>query len=137
MKEVFKFPVRVYYEDTDAGGIVYHANYLKFCERARTEYLRHLGVEQDDYLEQNIAFVVKSMEIDFKVAAKFNDQIDVITEIRQIKRASVEFLQTIINKQEQPVFVANVQVACIDLTKMKPKAIPSDILGVLQSASRN
>lgn len=133
----FLFPVRVYYEDTDAGGIVYHANYLKFCERARTEYLRHLGVEQDDYLKQNIAFVVKSMKIDFKVAAKFNDELVVKTEIQQIKRASVEFLQTIINKDEQSVFVAEVQVACINLTKMKPSAMPSGVLGVLQSASRN
>lgn len=132
---MFKLPVRIYYEDTDAGGIVYHANYLKFCERGRTEYLRQLGIEQDDYLKQNIAFVVKSMDIDFKVAAKFNDMIDVVTEITQIKRASVEFIQTILNNKEQPVFTAKVQVACIDLTKMRPKAIPSDILGVLQRAS--
>lgn len=132
---MFRLPVRIYYEDTDAGGIVYHANYLKFCERGRTEYLRQLGIEQDDYLKQNIAFVVKSMDIDFKVAAQFNDMITVQTEIKQIKRASVEFIQTITNNKEQPVFTANVQVACIDLTKMKPKAIPSDILGVLQRAS--
>jgi len=132
---VFSFPVRVYYEDTDAGGIVYHANYLKFCERARTEYLRHLGIEQDEYLKQNTAFVVKSMDIDFKVAAKFNDEITVVTEIQQVKRASVEFLQTIINKKEQPVFVAKVQVACINLQKMKPSAIPAEILEVFTSAS--
>ncbi|MBU2881649.1 tol-pal system-associated acyl-CoA thioesterase [Psychrosphaera sp. B3R10] len=132
---MFKLPIRIYYEDTDAGGIVYHANYLKFCERGRTEYLRHLGIEQDEYLKQNIAFVVKSMQIDFKVAAKFNDEVVVLTEIKQIKRASVEFIQTIINNKEQSVFTADVQVACIDLTKMKPKAIPSDILEVLESAS--
>lgn len=132
---MFKLPIRIYYEDTDAGGIVYHANYLKFCERGRTEYLRHLGIEQVEYLKQNIAFVVKSMEIDFKVAAKFNDEIVVVTQIKQIKRASVEFIQTIINNKEQSVFTAEVQVACIDLTKMKPKAIPSDILEVLKSAS--
>ena len=132
---MFSFPVRVYYEDTDAGGIVYHANYLKFCERARTEYLRHLGIEQDEYLKQNTGFVVKSMEIDFKVAAKFNDEITVVTEIQRIKRASVEFLQTIINKKEQPVFVAKVQVACIDLQQMKPSAMPAEILEVFTSAS--
>jgi len=132
---LFSFPVRVYYEDTDAGGIVYHANYLKFCERARTEYLRHLGIEQDEYLKQNTGFVVKSMEIDFKVAAKFNDEITVVTEIQRIKRASVEFLQTIINKKEQPVFVAKVQVACIDLQQMKPSAMPAEILEVFTSAS--
>lgn len=132
---MFELPIRIYYEDTDAGGIVYHANYLKFCERARTEYLRNLGIEQDAYLKQNTAFVVKSMEIDFKLAAKFNDEVIVKSEIRQIKRASVEFNQIITNQTGQPVFTANVQVACIDLTAMKPKAIPSDILGVLQRAS--
>lgn len=132
---MFKFPIRIYYEDTDAGGIVYHANYLKFCERGRTEFLRNLGIEQDTYLKQNIAFVVKSMAVDFKVAARFNDELVVTTEITTIKRASVEFIQTIINNNEQPVFTARVQVACIDLTKMRPSGIPSDILEVLKRAS--
>ncbi|WP_299270174.1 tol-pal system-associated acyl-CoA thioesterase [uncultured Psychrosphaera sp.] len=131
----FKFSIRVYYEDTDAGGIVYHANYLNFCERARTEYLRHLGIEQDGYLKQNIAFVVKSMEIDFCSAARFNDMITVETSIVGIKRVSVEFLQKIINKNEQLVFTAKVQVACINSSEMRPVAIPKDILEVLQSAS--
>jgi len=132
---VHSLSIRVYYEDTDAGGIVYHANYLKFCERGRTEFLRQLGIEQDGYLKQNIAFVVKSMQIDFKVAAKFNDQVTVNSELQQIKRASVEFKQTIINESGQPVFLADVQVACIDPVKMRPIAIPSEILEVLKSAS--
>lgn len=131
----FKFPIRVYYEDTDAGGIVYHANYLNFCERARTEYLRDLGIEQDGYLKQNIAFVVKSMEIDFCYAARFNDMITVETSIVRVKRVSVEFLQKIFNENEQLVFTAKVQVACINSSEMKPVAIPKDILEVLQSAS--
>jgi len=131
----FKFPIRVYYEDTDAGGIVYHANYLNFCERARTEYLRHLGIEQDAYLKQNIAFVVKKMEIDFRYAARFNDMLNVETIIVRIKRASVEFLQQVFNENEQLVFVAKVQVACINSSEMKPMPIPTDILEVLQSAS--
>jgi acyl-CoA thioester hydrolase len=131
----FKLPIRVYYEDTDAGGIVYHANYLNFCERARTEYLRHLGIEQDSYLKQNIAFVVKKMEIDFRYAARFNDMLSVETIIVRIKRASVEFLQEVFNENEQLVFVAKVQVACINSSEMKPMAIPKDILEVLQSAS--
>jgi acyl-CoA thioester hydrolase len=125
----------VYYEDTDAGGIVYHANYLNFCERARTEYLRDLGIEQDGYLKQNIAFVVKSMEIDFCYAARFNDMITVETSIVRVKRVSVEFLQKIFNENEQLVFTAKVQVACINSSEMKPVAIPKDILEVLQSAS--
>jgi len=131
----FSFPIRVYYEDTDAGGIVYHSNYLNFCERARTEYLRHLGIEQDSYLKHNIAFVVKSMEIDFKAAAKFNDELEVKTEVIYSKRASVGFSQTIMNKLQQIVFTAKVKVACVDTSQMKPMAIPENILGVLQSAS--
>lgn len=131
----FEFPIRVYYEDTDAGGIVYHSNYLNFCERARTEYLRHLGIEQDTYLEHNIAFVVKTMEIDFKAAAKFNEELIVLTEVSKIKRASVEFSQTIINKVQQVVFSAKVKVASVNTQEMKPIAIPENILGVLQSAS--
>lgn len=131
----YQFPVRVYYEDTDAGGIVYHSNYLNFCERARTEYLRHLGIEQDTYLEHNIAFVVKSMEIDFKTAAKFNDELVVNTKVINSKRASVEFSQIIMNKLQQVVFTAKVKVACVDTIQMKPMAIPEKILGVLKSAS--
>ena len=130
----FTFPIRVYYEDTDAGGIVYHSNYLNFCERARTEYLRDLGIEQDTYLEHNIAFVVKSMEIDFKTAAKFNDMLQVDSEITLIKKASVEFNQIITNNKGQLVFVAKVKVACINTEQMKPKAIPHNILEVLNSA---
>lgn len=128
----FNFPVRVYYEDTDAGGIVYHANYLKFCERARTEFLRDLGIEQDTYLEHNIAFVVKSMDIDFKTAAKFNDELNVFSELTRIKKASVEFNQIITNKNEQLVFSAKVQVACVNTQVMRPTAIPELILGVLK-----
>ncbi len=131
----FQFPIRVYYEDTDAGGIVYHANYLKFCERARTEYLSHLGIEQDRYLKQNIAFVVKAMVIDFRYAARFNETLTVNTEIVKLKRASVEFKQQVTNENEQLTFEAKVQVACINSEEMKPVAIPDAILEVLQSAS--
>lgn len=134
---VFRLPVRVYYEDTDAGGIVYHANYLKYCERARTEFLSHLGIEQDGYLKQNIAFVVKSMAIDFKFAAKFNERLQVETTLTKIKRASVEFVQQIVNQNQQLVFTATVQVACIDTASMKPNAIPTTIIEVLKSARGN
>ena len=128
----FNFPIRIYYEDTDAGGIVYHANYLKFCERARTEFLRELGIEQDAYLKHNIAFVVKSMDIDFKSAAKFNDELIISTTVSRLKKVSVEFEQIIKNKNEQLVFSAKVQVACVNTTVMKPMAIPELILGVLK-----
>ena len=127
--------VRVYYEDTDAGGIVYHANYLKFCERARTELLLSLGIEQDGYLKQNIGFVVSKMAIDFKLPATLHQSLMVQTKILKIKRASIEFSQFILNEQQNIVFHANVIVACINPVKGKPVAIPPEILEVLKSAS--
>jgi acyl-CoA thioester hydrolase len=126
--------VRVYYEDTDAGGIVYHANYLKFCERARTELLRSLGIEQDSYLKHNIAFVVTAMDIKFNSAAKFNDELVVFSEVLETKRASVTFLQ-VIKQEERVVFTAQVKVACVDSSVMRPSPMPKEILEVLRSAS--
>lgn len=132
---MFTFPVKVYYEDTDAGGIVYHANYLKFCERARTELLLALGIEQDRYLKQNIGFVVTKMAIEFKATAKLHESLSVYTEIKRLKKVSIEFEQTIKNQQQVTVFSANVTVACMNSESGKPKAIPSEILGELQGAS--
>lgn len=133
---VSQLNIRVYYEDTDAGGIVYHANYLKFCERARTELLRELGIEQDRYLEHNIAFVVTAMDIQFKFGARFNDELVVETTVINVKRASVTFQQRIkIKNTEQVAFTADVKVACVDSSAMRPSAIPNEILGVLKSAS--
>lgn len=125
----FNFEVRVYYEDTDAGGIVYYANYLKFMERARTEWLREMGFEQDGLLEQSIGFVVKRVEMENHAAARFNDLLCIRSQIVELKRASVVFYQQIINENEQRLVSAKIQVACVDLNKMRPIAIPDDILG--------
>lgn len=125
----YLFSVRVYYEDTDAGGIVYYANYLKFLERARTEWLRQFGIEQDVLLEQSIGFVVKRVEMDNISAARFNDLLSIHTQIVELKRASMVFKQQIINADGARVVEATIRVACINLTKMKPIAIPDFILG--------
>lgn len=132
---MFQFPVKIYYEDTDAGGIVYHANYLKFCERARTELLLSLGIEQDRYLKQNIGFVVTRMDIVFKTTAKLHEELNVWTQIKKIKKVSIEFEQIIKNTQQDTVFSAKVVVACINPNSGKPSAIPAEILGELQRAS--
>lgn len=132
---MFCFPVKIYYEDTDAGGIVYHANYLKFCERARTELLLSLGIEQDGYLKQNIGFVVTKMAIEFRATATLHQSLVVETEIMRLKRASIEFQQTIKNKENVTIFCADVIVACINPLTGKPIAIPSEILGELKRAS--
>ncbi len=125
--------VRVYYEDTDAGGIVYYANYLKFLERARTEWLRDLGIEQSSLLEQSIGFVVKRVEMDNIAAAKFNDLLCICSELVELKRASMVFKQTIKNSNDIILVSAQIRVACVDLSKMKPIAIPNFIVGEFSS----
>ena len=121
--------VRVYYEDTDAGGIVFYANYLKFFERARTEWLRDLGVEQDILLEHSMGFVVKSVEMDNHRPARFNELLRIESEIVELKRASLVFKQIIINPDEQRLVSALIRVACVNLSNMKPQVIPENILG--------
>lgn len=129
----FSWPVRVYYEDTDAGGIVFYANYLKFLERARTEWLRSLGIEQDNLLEQSVAFVVKHVEMENLRAARFNELLSISSQIVELKRASVVFQQKIYNQNNDLLVSARIKVACVDIEKMKPQAIPALILGELSS----
>jgi len=130
----FEFPVRVYYEDTDAGGVVYHANYLNFYERARTEFLRAIGFEQDELLADDIAFVVKRCEIDYIKAARFNDQLTITVAIGQLKKASIVFEQKIVGGDGNLISTAVVVVACVNLQQMKPIAIPANITKELSSA---
>lgn len=130
----FHWPIRVYYEDTDAGGIVYYANYLKFFERARTEWLRSLGIEQDTLLAQGVGFVVRHVVMDNMAAARFNQELLVVSQISTLKAASVVFEQQIYHNEKCLVSV-QVKVACVQLDTMKPVAIPADILGELRRAS--
>ena len=132
-ESVFNFPVRVYYEDTDAGGVVYHARYLYFFERARTEYLRSLHFSQQTLLnEQQLAFVVKTMNIDYCFPAKLDDLLVVETKIMSVKGATLLFSQ-LLKKENVILCEATVKVACIDLGKMKPVAIPKEIKIALES----
>ena len=127
MKSNHSLPIRVYYEDTDAGGIVYYANYLKFFERARTEWLRELGFSQSNLLEQSVGFVVKRVEMENVAPAKFDQLLEVKTEIDEVKRVSLLFRQKIIDEKEKTLVNALVRVACVDLNKMKPIAIPQTV----------
>ncbi len=122
---------RVYYEDTDVGGIVYHANYLKYMERARTEWLRSFGIEQNELIKSNIGLVVTKMDIRYLGAAKLDDLLTVQSQLNELKKASVLFEQNIFNADNKLLISAHVRVACIDLEKMKPKAMPDSILGEL------
>ncbi|MBD6986312.1 tol-pal system-associated acyl-CoA thioesterase [Vibrio parahaemolyticus] len=123
----FRWPITVYYEDTDAGGVVYHSNYLKFFERARTEMLRAKGISQHVLLEQNIGFVVRHMDIDFKQGARLDEQLTVLTRVSEIKRASLQFCQELVNDQGKILCKAFVKVEIIDNKKMKPIAIQTII----------
>lgn len=126
------FPIRVYYENTDAGGVVYHAQYLNFFERARTELLRDLGFSQQILLEQDLAFVVKKLDIDYKVPARLDDQLIVETQVKQIKKASIIFEQKLW-RDDVCLCQANVLVATVNLSQMKPIAIPEQIYQVMQA----
>lgn len=128
---VFTFPVRVYYEDTDAGGIVYYANYLKFFERARTEWLRALGIEQDSLLAKNIAFVVSQVLMNNKKTAKFNDLLTVSSKISTLKKASMLFKQEIHNENGELICSAEITIACISHQELKARSIPADVSEVL------
>lgn len=123
-KRLFSLPVRVYYEDTDAGGVVYYANYLKFCERARTEVLRALGFEQNRLsAEQDILFVVRTVQADYLRAATLDDLLDVATTISKLGHASLNFAQQI-RREGTTIFAANITIACIRASTKRPTPIP-------------
>jgi len=133
--KLHNYQLRVYYEDTDAGGIVYYANYLKFFERARTEWLREIGVNQSIYLEQNLGFVVTRLEMDNIASAKLDDLLKVSTTISELKRASLVFNQKISNQKQELLCTVKVKVAHVKLEHAKPYAIPKVILGALKRVS--
>ncbi|PKH03472.1 tol-pal system-associated acyl-CoA thioesterase [Psychromonas sp. MB-3u-54] len=126
--------VRIYYEDTDAGGIVYYANYLKFFERGRTEFFRELDIEQDTLLEKNIAFVVRKVDLDCLKPARFNALLRVETQITHHKKASLMFKQEVFHENGELLCQAGTLIACVNLQKMKPTAIPAEIIEVIASA---
>lgn len=134
MSSVFNWPVRVYYEDTDAGGIVFYANYLKFFERARTEWLRALGVQQQALLDaDNTAFVVKTVTLDYQAAARLDDELTIQTSVAKLGRASIQFLQqawcgdTLLN-------TASVTVCCVDIATMRPRPLPDHVAAKMRAA---
>ncbi len=131
--ERFVWPVRVYYEDTDAAGIVYHANYLRFMERARAEWLRKLGFEQDILAESfNVLFVVNRTDVKYVRAAKLDDDLVVTTTLDRLRGASFEVRQVIEDGADNSICSATVGVACVDPRSLKPRRIPMNMLRVFQ-----
>lgn len=123
----FDWPVRIYWEDTDAGGVVYYANYLKFLERARSEWLRSLGVEQTELAQRDgVVFVVRRIEVDYLRPARFNDVLSVRSRLASVARASLEMVQGIV-RGEELILEARVKVACVGCQDFRPAKIPDHI----------
>jgi acyl-CoA thioester hydrolase len=117
----------VYYEDTDAGGVVYYANYLKFMERCRTDWLRAMGVDQQRLrTDRQVQFVVVNIVVDFLRPAVLHDEILVTATLERLAGATIHFKQTIMRGGEQ-LIDATVRAACIDSGTLKPRAIPKDL----------
>mgnify|MGYP000365571691 CR=1 FL=1 len=140
MSTIFEWPLRVYIEDTDAGGIVYYVNYLKFIERARTEYLRSLGFGKDFIFNQELMFVVHSMNCAYQKPARLDDLLIATAEVSQVGKTFMQMTQKVYRQPEDSsaasdknelLFEAEVKVACVDKHTIKPKRIPQAMLMVI------
>ena len=126
----FEWRVRIYYEDTDLGGVVYYANYLRFLERARSEWLRALGVSQSALLaDSRVLFAVTDVSIRYLSPARFEDLLVVTSELTRLKRASMTFGQTIRRESADGELLceADVRAACLDADSMRPRAMPKSL----------
>lgn len=131
MKE-FIWPVRVYYEDTDHGGVVFYANYLKFMERARTEWLRALGFEQDRLIdEEGLLFAVRSVELKYHRPARFNDSLQVSAQVVNFGRASIDFAQQV-RRGDDVLCDGMVRLATVDSVSFRPKPINQQLMECLK-----
>ncbi len=121
------FTYRIYYEDTDAGGIVYYANYLKFFERARTDFLRALGISQFELVKQEkLMFVVRKCEIEYSIPARLDDLIEVSVLVKQIRGSSILIYQEA-KKSKKTLTRLQVELVCVDSEALRPKKIPQNI----------
>ena len=137
MSDAFRWQVRVYYEDTDTGGVVYYANYLKFFERARTEWLRSAGVGQQLMTEQeNVMFVVKSTAIDYHAPAKLDDRLEISVRIDKLGRASVNFVQEAWRadgSSRELLCDGRIRVGCVHAQSLRPAPIPAAVLDKIKA----
>ncbi len=133
---MFSLPVRVYWEDTDAGGVVYHAQYLAFLERARSEWMRANGYGQDLLRNQHdLVFAVRAMTVDFLKPARLDDALEVTAQLRDCRRASAVFDQAVL-RGGVTLLTAQVRVAALDPTGFCPRAIPAALYGQLKALER-
>jgi acyl-CoA thioester hydrolase len=129
MSAEFKWQVRVYYEDTDAGGVVFYANYLKYMERARTEWLRSAGFEHEQLNnDHGIIFAVKNVTIDYKKPGRLDELLTVTSSLVRHRGASITFQQSIKNEKDELLTQAEVKVACLNATTLKASPMPEELL---------
>ncbi|QIM50198.1 tol-pal system-associated acyl-CoA thioesterase [Pusillimonas sp. DMV24BSW_D] len=124
-------PIRVYYEDTDAGGVVFYANYLKFFERGRTEWLRQLGVNQTDLAaKENRIFVVKGLDIRYRKPARLDDLLSIRSKVTRVGKASIDFHQ-VAELNGEPLCESSIQICCVDAQSLRPAALPNPLKTLL------
>ncbi|MFJ7566794.1 tol-pal system-associated acyl-CoA thioesterase [Herminiimonas sp. NPDC097707] len=132
----FTWTIRVYYEDTDAGGVVFYANYLKFFERARTEWLRSAGINQQIMTETHgVMFVVKSTSVDYHAPAKLDNELKLTVVVEKMGRASVQFVQQawrINGEQQELLATGRIKVCCVDAVRFRPSEIPQEVMHAIQ-----
>jgi acyl-CoA thioester hydrolase len=131
--EPFTWPVRVYYEDTDAGGVVYYANYMKFAERARTEWLRALGFEQTELAaREKIAFVVRSAAIEFLAPARFDDALRVTVELIKVGAGQIDLNQRVL-RGDEVLAAVTVKIVCVRVATMRPVRLPQPLAAKIRT----
>lgn len=123
---MYSLPVRIYWEDTDAGGVVYHARYVAFLERARSEWMRANGHGQASLQATGTVFAVRAMTLDFLKPARLDDALDVTCELVECRRASLVFRQTVLRDGER-LLTATVRIAALDAATFRPAPIPADL----------
>jgi acyl-CoA thioester hydrolase len=125
---LFSWPIRVYWEDTDGGGVVYHANYLRFLERARSEWLRSVGIGQEALRrDHDTVFAVRSVQMDFLAPARLDDELLATVELSAVRGASLGFRQTLVRADGTELLRATVRAACLVASTFRPRALPEGL----------
>ena len=124
----FSWPIRVYWEDTDGGGVVYHANYLRFLERARTEWLRSVGIGQEALRrDQDVVFAIRAVQMDFLAPARLDDELIATVEVTAVRGASLAFRQLLVRADGTELVRATVRAACLTASTFRPRALPEGL----------
>lgn len=135
MMTEFSLPIRVYIEDTDAGGIVYYVNYLKYLERARTEFMRSLGIHRAALSDDGWIFVVSNLSVSYLMPAKLDDEIMATAVVREVGGATIDFAQTV-RRADNVLLRGDVQIACVDQSSGRPRRLAGDLRERLLAATK-